>query len=104
MLKTRVVNVSAVLLVPVWVLFAYWAVPLISGVELISPVRTLILSSKSALFFFNIISIAMVGGYIASKYRSNKPLYIGIQVATFGMVILVCWILSQIQHSHGWGA
>ncbi len=103
MLITKIVNVSAILLIPIWVLFAYWAVPLISGVELISPVRTLILSSKSALFFFNIISIAMVGGYIASKYRSNKPLYITIQVSTLAMVILIAWVTSNIQHSHGWG-
>jgi len=103
MLKTKVINASTILLIPVWVLFAYLAVPLISGIELISPVRTLILSSKSALFFFNILAIAMVGGYIASKYRSNKPLYIGIQATTFSMVILIAWITSKIQHSHGWG-
>ncbi len=103
MLKTKIVNIFIILLIPVWIKFAYLAVPLTTGVELSNTAEDLILSSKSALFFFNIITIAMVGGYVASKYRTNKPLYIAIQSSTLIMVILTAWATSNIQHSLGSG-
>ena len=100
---TKSVQGLSILLIPLWAFMAYLSVPLITGVEIISPVRAMILSSKNALFFFNIIAIAMAGGYLASRHRSNKPLYIAIQVSTFAIVIFVAWFTSSIQHSHGWG-
>lgn len=95
----KVTQGASIALIPVWILFAYLVKPLTTGIEYTTPVPELILSSKSALFFFNIISVAVIGGYIASRYRHNKPLYIGIQVVTFGLVILIAYITSGIHHS-----
>ena len=100
---TKVTQGVSIALIPVWILFAYLSVRLATGVEIISPVRPMILSNKNALFFFNILSVAIIGGFIASRYRHNKPVYVGIQAGTFGLVILIAWITSTIQHSHGWG-
>ena len=99
MLVNKAINLIALLLVPVWILFAYLAKPLVTGIEYSSPVPIIILSSKSALFFFNIIAIGVIGGYIASKFRHNKPLYITIQAITIGLIILVAWVTAGIHHS-----
>ena len=99
MLVNKAINLIALLSIPVWILFAYLAKPLVTGIEYSSPVPEIILSSKSALFFFNIIAIAIIGGYIASKFRKRKLLYISIQATTFALVILVAWVTSGIHHS-----
>lgn len=96
---TKVTQGVSIALIPIWVLFAYLVKPLVTGIEYTSPVPEIILSSKSALFFFNIICIAIIGGYIASRYRHNKSLYIGIQVVTLGLVILIAYVTSGIHHS-----
>lgn len=97
---TKAIQGVSILLIPVWILFAYLSVPLVTGVEIVYPIRGMILSNKNALFFFNIIAVAVMGGYIASKFRHNKPLYITIQVTTFILVILIAWATAKIQHSH----
>ena len=97
---TKAIQGVSILLIPVWFVLAYLSVPLVTGVEIVYPLRGVILSGKNALFFFNIIAVAAMGGYIASKFRHNKPLYITIQVTTFIMVILIAWVTAKIQHSH----
>jgi len=97
---TKIIQGASVLLIPVWILLAYLSVPLVTGVEIVYPLRGVILSGKNALFFFNIIAVAAMGGYLASKFRNNKPVYIAIQTTTFILVILIAWITSKIQHSY----
>ena len=97
---TKAIQGVSILLIPAWFILAYLSVPLVTGVEIVYPLRGVILSGKNALFFFNIIAVAAMGGYIASKFRHNKPLYITIQVTTFTLVILIAWLTSKIQHSY----
>ena len=99
MLVNRTLNLIALLSIPFWILFAYLAKSLVTCIEYTSPVPEIILSSKNALFFFNIITIAVIGGYIASRFRQRKLLYILIQVITLVLVILVAWVTAGIHHS-----
>ena len=76
---------------PLWILFAYLQKPLIIGREALEN-PTSIISSKNALFFFNIMAVGMLGGYIASKYRHKKVTYAFIQGGTLLAVIIVGYV------------
>ena len=95
-----ILNSTLFIMLPVWVLCAWAQKPLITGVESITRWTENILSSKNAMFFFNIMMIAAVGGFLASKYRHNKKIYILIQVVTLLMVILTGYITSQISSKY----
>ena len=70
---TKATQGISILLIPLWILLAYLSVPLVTGVEIVYPLRGVILSGKNALFFFNIIAIAAIGGYICLLYTSPSP-------------------------------
>ena len=89
-------NSLILLSLPLWLLFAWMAKPLVTGVEGLTSWTETIISSKNALFFFNIIAVAMMGGYLASRYRDRKTIYIAIQVGTLIAVLIVGYVTSQI--------
>tara|TARA_B100000949_G_scaffold133625_1_gene117714 strand:+ start:1010 stop:1312 length:303 start_codon:yes stop_codon:yes gene_type:complete len=89
-------NSLILLSLPLWLLFAWMAKPLVTGVEGLTSWTETIISSKNALFFFNIIAVAMMGGYLASRYRDRKTIYITIQVGTLIAVLIVGYVTSQI--------
>ena len=89
-------NSLVIATLPLWLLFAFLAKPLITGTEGLTGWTETVISSKNALFFFNIIAVGMMGGYIASRYRSRKVMYALIQGGTLLAVIVVGYITSQI--------
>ena len=75
---------------------AWLAKPLVTGIEGLTTWTDTTISSKNALFFFNIIAVGMLGGFIASRYRNRKPIYITIQALTLVAVLIVGYVTSQI--------
>ena len=89
-------NFLVLLSIPLWILFAWLAKPLVTGIEGLTTWTDTTISSKNALFFFNIIAVGMLGGFIASRYRNRKPIYITIQALTLVAVLIVGYVTSQI--------
>ena len=58
--------------------------------------REVIVSNKTFLFFFNLIIIGVIGGYIGSKYKRRPKIRFTIMAITWFVMYLVGFGLSQI--------
>ena len=58
---------------------------------------TIILSNKTALFFFDLMAVAGIGGFIAYKYRKkgNKGMYVLTMLVTWILVLFFGFVLKN---------
>ena len=83
-------------LVPASLALSYGASKINSGAWELSRWDKHALSTHTVLFFFNIMAVAGMGGYIASKQKSKRRKLI-INVVALSLAMIIASILSMFQ-------
>jgi len=89
-------KIALTLLIPISLILAYFAGKINTGAWELTRWDKHVLSTHTALFFFIIMSVAGMGGYIASKQKSKRRKLI-INVVALSLAMLLASILSMFQ-------
>ena len=95
-MKNKLCKIGLTFLIPASLVLAFFASKINTGALELSRWDKHVLSTHTALFFFIIMAVAGMGGYIASKQKSKRRKLI-INVVALSLAMLLAGILSTFQ-------